>query len=209
MFHAAVDTNNGTESQNKVLKYSYLPRKKNMSLSGIVSLLVESFLTDAYHTYLLKNFQMSDTYCSHNSFVPKYLHNRPRSVIIHCLERKKKSIKFTSEDVRAIAIDQGIFTVQTPSGSIHTINFGRPTGKPSCTCKDWCQWNLPCKHFFAIFRCFENWGWEALPQAYLDGPYLSLDSTALHPLNASQSTEIHEMDMCPDNTVGEVEDSSS
>ena len=185
MFHAAVDTNNGTESQNKVLKYSYLPRKKNMSLSGIVSLLVESFLTDAYHTYLLKNFQMSDTYCSHNSFVPKYLHNRPRSVIIHCLERKKKSIKFTSEDVRAIAI------------------------KPSCTCKDWCQWNLPCKHFFAIFRCFENWGWEALPQAYLDGPYLSLDSTALHPLNASQSTEIHEMDMCPDNTVGEVEDSSS
>ena len=43
MFLAAVDTNNGTESQNKVLKYRYIPRTKNTSLSSIAATLVETF----------------------------------------------------------------------------------------------------------------------------------------------------------------------
>ena len=30
-YHAAINTNNGTESLNKVLKYNYLPRKKNIT----------------------------------------------------------------------------------------------------------------------------------------------------------------------------------
>ena len=38
-YHAAVNTNNGTESQNKVLKYSYLPKKKTMTLSNITTML--------------------------------------------------------------------------------------------------------------------------------------------------------------------------
>ena len=30
-YYAAVDTNNGTESLNKALKYSYLPRRKSLT----------------------------------------------------------------------------------------------------------------------------------------------------------------------------------
>ena len=50
---------------------------------------------------------------------------------------------------------------------------------PSCSCKDWKKWHLPCKHFFAVFRLKEaQWGWNALPQEYLNSAYLSTDNDA-------------------------------
>ena len=45
----------------------------------------------------------------------------------------------------------------------------------SCSCHDWVTWNLPCKHFFAIFYHYPKWNWNSLPGAYLSGPYLSSD----------------------------------
>ena len=38
-----------------------------------------------------ENFKMTSSYRQYKSFVPDYLHDRPRSVIKHCLERKSKS----------------------------------------------------------------------------------------------------------------------
>jgi len=40
LYHAVVDTNNGTEAQNKLLKHSYSPKHKKISLSCVVTLLV-------------------------------------------------------------------------------------------------------------------------------------------------------------------------
>jgi hypothetical protein len=54
-----VNTNNGIKAQNKLLKYSYLPKKKTMTLSGIFTLLIERFLPDIYQKYLFENFKMS------------------------------------------------------------------------------------------------------------------------------------------------------
>jgi len=90
-FHAAVNTNNGTETLNKLLKYNFLPRKKAMTLSAIATLLVESFLPDTYQKYLFLNYKQSTQYRSYRSIVPDYLHGKPRSVIIHCLERRSVS----------------------------------------------------------------------------------------------------------------------
>lgn len=53
-YHAAVNTNNGTEALNKVLKYNYLPREKNITLSAMCTIMIESFLPDAHQKYLLK-----------------------------------------------------------------------------------------------------------------------------------------------------------
>ena len=58
-YYGAIDTNNGTESLNKALKYSFLPRKKNMTLTGLVKLLTEQFLPDIHQHYL---FDTSTTY---------------------------------------------------------------------------------------------------------------------------------------------------
>ena len=52
-------------------------------------------------------------------------------------------------------------------------------GEPSCTCKDWVKYHIPCKHFFGVFRLFPQWSWEALPQSYQQSPYLNLDDQAI------------------------------
>ena len=101
-----------------------------------------------------------------------------RQVIIHCLERKSSSKKYTEDDILTKDATTGKFTIQG-SGRVHTIDFGVFTGEPSCTCPDWLQWHVPCKHFFSIFRLVEGWGWNALPDAYKKSAYLCADSTAL------------------------------
>ena len=70
------------------------------------------------------------------------------------------------------------FTVKSNKGS-HTVEFKDQSGEPTCTCKDWLAYHLPCKHFFAVFRHFSEWGWEKLPDSYLMSPYLSLDNEAI------------------------------
>lgn len=58
------------------------------------------------------------------------------------------------------------------------------------------KWNIPCKHFFAIFRLVDNWGWESLPDVYQRSPYLCDDSSALLEYSGSS---------VPDSTSGPSE----
>lgn len=195
-YHAAINTTNGVESQNKLLKYSYLPRRKNITLSHLATVLYEEFVPETHHKYLYLNYQMSETYRRYNDFVPDYLRERPRQVIIHCLERKSSSNKYTEDDILTKDLTTGKFTLQG-SGKVHTIDFGVATGHPSCSCPDWLQWHIPCKHFFGIFRLVEGWGWNALPETYKESAYLSADSTPLskqhslsQPLSSGDVTEL-------------------
>ncbi len=50
-YHGAVDTNNGTEALNKVLKYMYLPQTKSMTLSGIVTRLLSGSYFGSQDSY--------------------------------------------------------------------------------------------------------------------------------------------------------------
>lgn len=34
----------------------------------------------------------------------------------------------------------------------YSLNFQ----KPECTCKDWTSYQIPCKHFFAVFQHFPD-----------------------------------------------------
>ena len=104
--------------------------------------------------------------------IPAYLHNRPRALILHCLDRKTKSSKFEPEDVSVTS--EGVFQVQS-GDNVYTIDFKTP----SCTCPDWIQTNYPCKHFFAIFRNQPSWDWNGLLISYLENPWLKLDSQAV------------------------------
>ena len=67
------------------------------------------------------------------------------------------------------------------SGAKHTVSFFTESDDqmPSCTCKDWARWHIPCKHFFAIFREIPDWTWESLPTCYLSSSYLTTDNGAL------------------------------
>ena len=71
------------------------------------------------------------------------------------------------------------FTVKSASGKEHTLKFTNDEDMPECTCKDWTRWHIPCKHFFAVFNYFPNWGWTSLPKKYLENEYLTADSAIL------------------------------
>jgi len=81
---------------------------------------------------------MSGTYRRYNDSVADYLRGRPRQVIIHCLETKNNSKKYTEDDILTKDATTGKFTIQG-SGRVHTIDCGVCTGKPSCTCPDQLQ----------------------------------------------------------------------
>ena len=170
-----MNTNNGTESLNKLFKYSYLPRKKSMTLSSIITLITETFLPESHQKYLFLNYKQSSQYRSYKDFVPEYLHGRPRSTISHCLERRSKSLKYTDGDVQVVDDDLGTFTVKGTSGKNHEVSFA----SPSCTCRDWITFHLPCKHFFGIFRLHSKWDWNSLPESYRNSAYLTTDQGAI------------------------------
>ena len=146
--------------------------------------MIESFLPDAHQKYLCLNYMQSSQYRSYKSHVPDYLHDKPRGTIVHCIERKSKALKYTKEDVTVLDSEEGIFTVKGSKDKVHvhTVSFGvnAEDGMPSCTCADWQQWHIPCKHFFAVFNTQEGWTWNRLHPSYLKSPYLSTDSTSLN-----------------------------
>ncbi len=191
-YHCAIDTNNGVEAQNKLFKYSFLPRnKQKATLSSTITILVNDYLPSCKQKYLLQNYQQLSQYRAYKGFVPTYLHDRPRSVIIHCLDRKAKGERFPVHSVHEIDGAMGIFEVESESGSKKTVNFGHDSedSMPTCTCKDWLRFHLPCKHFFAVFQHRANWQWAQLPQVYLQSAYLSTDSDALARHFASAQAE--------------------
>ena len=173
-----MDTNNGVESMNKTLKYNYLPRGKNITLSQLVSILVEQFLPEMFRKYQKQNFAMSESYRSYNDCVPEYLRGRPKAIILHCLSRLRKAKKFRKESVIQIS-DSGHFLVNSSSGKQHAVKITNSSGNPECSCKDWIRWHIPCKHMFTVFS-YTQWAWSDLPSSYLHSEFLSADSEALN-----------------------------
>ena len=146
-FHAAFETNNGIEAQNKVLKYSYLPHRKNSTLSCLVEILISNFLPDSYEKYLFENYKMSSAYQDN---IPKYLHGRPPMLIKHCLNRLEKAKrKFTTESFSSCA-SGGNFSL-TSESSTHHIDFGLSNGQPSCTCVTGLKLTIPVSTFLQSF----------------------------------------------------------
>lgn len=127
---------------------------------------------------MLQNYQQSSDYRPYHQHIPSYLHNRPRSIIIHCLERKTNCSKILATDISDVDADKGIFEIVKNSGKKNTVDLG-PAGEPSCTCKDWIRHHIPCKHFFSIFRHRQSWQWNKLPKDYLQSAYLSSDTNAI------------------------------
>lgn len=95
---APVNTNNGTEAQNKLFKYGHLPTSFDKSVYSIAIILVESFIQDSYQHYLQSNLKSPavpmDVSCSHT--VPVYLHdlNRPPRFVKHCLNSRFAATKY-------------------------------------------------------------------------------------------------------------------
>ena len=88
-----------------------------------------------------------------------------------------------AEDVKSkTLVDDsiGAFLVPSETGKHnYRVYFKAPQDNdiPSCECLDWQRNYLPCKHLLAIIqdKKYDTWGWETLPIAYTESPFLSLD----------------------------------
>ena len=78
---------------------------------------------------------------------------------------------------------------------------------PSCTCKDWIRWQIPFKHFFAIFQEVPEWSWKSLPVKYVESAYLSTDNEALAQYFISKGVPQKELSFFSGGTVQPTGDS--
>ncbi|XP_046841012.1 uncharacterized protein LOC124435106 [Xenia sp. Carnegie-2017] len=173
-----INTNNGVERQNKAFKHEYLDGYKNSTLSVMLTVLIEDFLPDLYFKYVELNTKLQSNYRQYNYDVPSYLHERPHSMIRHCMERLASSEDTLASNIMVVDEMHGIFKVRSQDGicKFYTLSFGSDPGDlPSCDCYDWERHRLPCKHFFAIFENFPFWSFDKLPKSYTESPFLTVD----------------------------------
>jgi hypothetical protein len=102
------------------------------------------------------------------------------------LERLFAAEEFESHDVKCINNTLGHFSVQSKSQQKlwFDVKFGDDNNMPKCDCPDWKKWCLPCKHFLAVFRNYDNWKWENLSSLYKSSPFLSLDESLINELQS-------------------------
>ena len=161
-------------------------------MSKTVTVIVEHYLPSCKQKYLFQNYQQSSNYRSYSSCIPSYLHDRPKSVILHSLDRQTNSLKICKESIKLTDADNGIFEIcKNNNGSAHVVKFGTATNEePSCTCQDWIRYHIPCKHFHDIRIGNGN----NYPKTYLEGPYLSTDESTVESSNCSDRLTTQTLD---------------
>ena len=172
-----VTTNNGTEAQNKLIKYLYLPQSVDKSVCGIATTIVESFIPDSNRSYLEKNLNFSGAYGRFDTRIPPYLHNRPPQFIKHCLNSRFVAGEFTEADVTSVNFRKGHFNVKSSANS-NTKEF-LDFSWPSCTCVKWQKSHFPWQAFLCSFARYSEWGFDFLPLQYRSSVFITLDIDSL------------------------------
>ena len=129
--------------------------------------------------YAENDVRLSSQYRQYNAEVPHYLHDRPPSLISHCLDRLSSAVEIGQECIQVTDEERGTFKVKSldpnTQGCWYSLSFGDDETMPHCECVDWEKNRLPCEHFLAVFRYFKGWGFDKLPTHYTESPFLTLD----------------------------------
>ena len=127
------------------------------------------------------NVKYSQGYRKYNSEIPSFLVNRPRILVLHCIERIFTAKDIKSQHIECTDISKGTFKIKSQSqdGSWYLLSFGDSETMCRCGCPDWQKWWLPCKHFIAIFNTYPAWQWENLSSLYLPNYWRTIDNSTL------------------------------
>ena len=86
-----------------------------------------------------------------------------------------------ADNVRVIQCDnenseEKIFQVKSMSSEwYHELYLGDKYAFPTCTCKDWKKFLMPCKHGVAVFEHVPGVSWNSLGEIYTKSPFFSID----------------------------------
>ena len=129
------------------------------------------------YRYVEKNARCHQNYRRYNSSLPKYLINRPRNFVKHCMAKITAAEDIPASSIKSIDLDKGIFKVRSSSDTWYMVDFGHSNKiSPSCECIDWLKFRLLCKHFFAVFEHYPSWNFEKILHSYTHRPYFTLDN---------------------------------
>ena len=151
-----MDTNNSAEALNKSLKYSYLPKRRSMTLSAAATLLVD-FLPKCRKTF--NQVCIGPTEISSPNICEIILETSSYTALTDRLQ-------FKEDDIEDVDTTNGEFKVAKGSELLTLV-----TNQPSCSCPDLETFHLPWKHIFAIFRLQSTWTWYNLPKSYLESAW--------------------------------------
>ena len=175
LFDRCVSTNNGVEALNKVLKHNYLKYFCDRSVTGLISMLVKTFLPDRYKQYIKINHKMTDQYSKYTEYTPDYLKDRPLEFIKHMEDRKTKGSVIPKSDITFISSDKFLVKSQLDGTQSYEVDLS----VPKCGCHDFFRTNWPCKHMHAIFTHYPKSGWDSLREGYKNSPFLTVDLEVL------------------------------
>nr|XP_047123076.1 uncharacterized protein LOC105846387 [Hydra vulgaris] len=142
----SINTNNGVERQNETFKHSYLKKHSNSCLSTI---LIENYFPDLYNRYCKINTRQSGNFRRYSSYLPTFLHHRPRHFVKHCLQKMSLASHIDLSGVFVKETGKFACSSFANSAEFHHISFGDSVTMPNCTCQDWKRTGYFCKHFFA------------------------------------------------------------
>lgn len=183
------NTNNGTERINGDLKHDDLVEFKNCSLSELIEIVIGKFLPKLYRKYISLNVKFSSGYRSYSTGVPKYLTERPRSLVTHLLSKLQKVTIAMEQSVKE---HDGSFEVESEEAGErddkqkYVVSFGNENQTCSCTCRDFRRTRLLCKHFFAVIQSGKR-SFEDLSPLFKDHPFTNLDSNLFDGTNADNN----------------------
>ena len=127
-----------------------------------------------FFSYSDYNYRYSEGFQRYSKHVPSYLKNRPRDLVLTCLNRFEAAKNLDKTGI--VQVESGEFSVISHTDVIrYRVSFRNDENMPYCTCFSWKKSYYPCKHFFAVFLKFPNWSWDTLSPLYVNSPFLQLD----------------------------------
>ncbi len=101
-FSEAVTTNNGVEALNKSPKSFYLTFSGTRRFSSMLETIVCEFVPEQLLSYSRLHFIYSSKCKTYNPAVPAFLKDRPRSLVIHCLNSTKAASSYSKEIIEVL-----------------------------------------------------------------------------------------------------------
>ena len=141
-------------------------------------LVTESFLPSLYQRYVELNIRYSDEYKKYQRQLPAYLKNGPKNIIDHLLMEKEAADHAMMRSVKPI--NRTCYTGKSSDltelkKKEYVVDFGNEQLYCSCTCPDFKNNRMICKHFFAAteenHRTFND-----ISQLFTDHVWINLDS---------------------------------
>ena len=108
------------------------------------------------------------------------LTDKLKKYVKHCMERIAKAWHIELDNVRAIQRDNKnseakMFHVNSMSSEgYHEVYLGDKYAFPTCPCKDWKKFLMPCKHFLAVFEHVLGVSRNSLGEIYTKSSFFSI-----------------------------------